>query len=143
MLEAAVHGLQRGGGAAAVGILGVSVLTSLGAPDLERVGIQRTPGQLVGKMAKVAQATGCEGVVCSPPELHVVGPAAPGIVRVTPGIRTEETDDDQTRTATPAEAMARGADWLVVGRPITRADDPARAAAAIAEAVHGAVRPPE
>jgi len=137
MLEAAVHGLQRGGGAAAVGVLGVSVLTSLGAADLERVGIQRTPGQLVGKMAKVAQAAGCEGVVCSPHELHVVGQAAPGIVRVTPGIRTHETDDDQTRTATPAEAVARGADWIVVGRPITRAEDPARTAAVIAEVVHG------
>lgn len=137
MLEAAVRGLERGGGAAEVGILGVSVLTSLGQADLERIGIQRTPGQLVGKMAKVAAASGCEGVVCSPQELNVVGQAAPGVVRVTPGIRIDDRNDDQTRTATPSEAISKGADWLVVGRPITRAPDPARAAAEIAASIRG------
>lgn len=140
MLEAAVRGLQRGGGAAEVGILGVSVLTSLGQGDLERIGVQRTPGQLVGKMAKVAAAVGCEGVVCSPHELNVVRQAAPDLVRVTPGIRIEDRNDDQTRTATPQEAIARGADWLVVGRPITRATDPALAAAEISAAVRGGDR---
>lgn len=132
MLEAAVRGLERGSGAAEAGVLGVSVLTSLDKLDLERLGIQRTPGQLVGKMAKLADLAGCEGLVCSPQELNVVGQAAPGIVRVTPGIRPVSRDDDQTRVATPEEAMARGADWLVIGRPITAADDPAAAAEAIA-----------
>ena len=131
MLEAAVAGLERGSGHARAGILGVSVLTSLAAADLERIGIQRTPGQLVGKMSKVAAASGCEGLVCSPQELNVVAQSAPSLVRVTPGIRPVAIDDDQARTATPADAIARGADLLVIGRPITRADDPAEAAAMI------------
>lgn len=141
MLEAAVAGLERGGGSAASGILGVSVLTSLGKPDLERVGIQRSPGQLVGKMAKVAAAARCEGLVCSPQELNVVAQAAPSLVKVTPGIRPAGIDarqagTDQTRIATPAEAIDRGADLLVVGRPITAAPDPVAAADRILADIH-------
>ncbi|KAA3635938.1 MAG: orotidine-5'-phosphate decarboxylase, partial [Armatimonadetes bacterium] len=128
MLEAAVSGLGKGSGMAAAGILGVSVLTSLSAGDLQRLGIQRTPGQLVGKMSKVAAAAGCEGIVCSPEELNVVRQTAPDLLRVTPGIRPEAVDDDQSRVATPEEAIARGADMLVIGRPITTASDPAKAA---------------
>lgn len=135
MLEAAVRGLQRGSGMAEAGVLGVSVLTSLDKPDLERLGIQRSPGQLVGKMAKVAEAAGCEGLVCSPQELNVVAQAAPGLTRVTPGIRPTSIDDDQSRVATPEEAIARGADWLVIGRPITAAENPAEAARAIAASI--------
>ena len=131
MLEAAVSGLDRGSGQARSGILGVSVLTSLSAGDIERIGIQRTPGQLVGKMSKVAAASGCEGLVCSPQELNVVAQAAPELVRVTPGIRPVEVDDDQARTSTPKDAIERGADLLVIGRPITGALDPAAAAEAI------------
>lgn len=140
MLEAAVEGLAEGSGAAPAGVLGVSVLTSLDQSDLERVGIRRSPGQLVGKMAKVASAAGCEGLVCSPRELNVVAQAAPDLVRVTPGIRpVTGVEDDQARVATPAEAVRRGADWLVVGRPITAADDPVSAASAIAAEIEDAV----
>lgn len=128
MLEAAVRGLRRGAGNAAAGVLGVSVLTSLDSSDLERLGIQRTPGQLVSKMATVAAAAGCEGLVCSPLELNVVRQVAPDLIRVTPGIRTVTTDDDQARVAGPNDAVERGATYLVIGRPITRADDPAEAA---------------
>jgi orotidine-5'-phosphate decarboxylase len=131
MLQAAVEGLSSGSSGAEAGILGVSVLTSLDTADLERVGIQRSPGQLVGKMAKVAAAAGCEGVVCSPQELNVVAQAAPGLKRVTPGIRPVDLGDDQTRTATPLDAIERGANLLVIGRPITQAPDPAEAAAKI------------
>ncbi|MDK1025745.1 MAG: orotidine-5'-phosphate decarboxylase [Actinomycetota bacterium] len=131
MLEAAVEGLARGAAGSEAGVLGVSVLTSLAKSDLERVGIQRTPGQLVGKMAKVADEAGCEGLVCSPLELNVVAQAAPTLKRVTPGIRLTDLGDDQERTATPREAIARGATMLVIGRPITQAEDPAAAAAAI------------
>lgn len=131
MLEAAVEGLARGAAGSEAGVLGVSVLTSLAKSDLERVGIQRTPGQLVGKMAKVADEAGCEGLVCSPLELNVVAQAAPTLTRVTPGIRLTDLGDDQARTATPREAIARGATMLVIGRPITQAEDPAAAAAAI------------
>lgn len=138
MLAAAVSGLSAGAGSAEAGVLGVTVLTSLGAADLERIGIQRTPGQMVGKMAKLAAAAGCEGVVCSPEEINVVKQAARDLRRVTPGIRDTPADDDQTRVATAAEAIRRGANLLVVGRPITRADDPAAAAAALAESVRTA-----
>lgn len=131
MLEAAVEGLARGAAGSEAGVLAVSVLTSLAKSDLERVGIQRTPGQLVGKMAKVADEAGCEGLVCSPLELNVVAQAAPTLTRVTPGIRLTDLGDDQARTATPREAIARGATMLVIGRPITQAEDPAAAAAAI------------
>lgn len=131
MLEAAVAGLGKGSGFAEAGILGVSVLTSLAAADLQRLGIQRTPGQLVGRMSKVAAAAGCEGIVCSPEELNVVRQAAPELLRVTPGIRPVAADDDQVRVATPTEAIQRGANMLVIGRPITAADDPARAAETI------------
>ena len=128
MLEAAVRGLRRGAGNAAAGVLGVSVLTSLDASDLERLGIQRTPGQLVSKMAAVAAASGCEGLVCSPLELNVARQVAPDLIRVTPGIRPDRCYDDQARVATPAEAMDRGATYLVIGRPITGAADPGDAA---------------
>ena len=135
MLEAAVRGLADGAGHAEAGILGVSVLTSLDKPDFERIGIDRTPGQLVSKMASVAAASGCEGVVCSPLELHVVAQSAPGLITVVPGIRPSEIDDDQARTATPSEAIEKGANYLVIGRPITAAADPVSAAAEISELV--------
>jgi len=135
MLEAAVSGLAGGAGHAEAGILGVSVLTSLDKSDLQRIGIDRTPGQLVSKMASVAEASGCEGVVCSPLELHVVHQAAPNMITVVPGIRPQATDDDQARTATPGEAIEKGATYLVIGRPITAAADPATAAASIRESI--------
>ncbi|MDK1018802.1 MAG: orotidine-5'-phosphate decarboxylase [Actinomycetota bacterium] len=137
MLEAAVEGLTMGAGGAQAGILGVSVLTSLDQADLERIGIQRTPGQLVGRMAKVADGAGCEGLVCSPQELNVVSQAAPRLIRVTPGIRVRDLGDDQARTATPLAAIERGATMLVIGRPITQASDPAGAAAAILADITG------
>ena len=135
MLTAAVEGLGRGSGGHA-GILGVTVLTSLDAASLAAVGIAATPGKLVSRMARVAERTGCEGVVCSPQELGVVADVAPDLVKVTPGIRPAVTEantgSDQARVATPEEALARGATWLVVGRPITKAPDPVAAAADLA-----------
>lgn len=138
MLEAAVRGVREGAGAAPAGILGVTVLTSHDDASLARIGIDRSPGKLVARMAKVAAAAGCEGVVSSPRELTVVADVAPGLLRVTPGIRPVDRDDDQARTMTPAEAIERGADLLVVGRPITAAADPAAAAAAITAQIQGA-----
>jgi len=140
MLEAAVKGLAEGAGHAEAGILGVSVLTSLDKQDLQRIGINRTPGQLVSKMASVAAASGCEGVVCSPLELHVVHQVAPKMITVVPGIRPSAADDDQARTATPAQAIDKGATYLVIGRPITAAADPGSAAAAISESIAAASR---
>jgi len=131
MLEAAVSGLRDA--APAGGIIGVTVLTSLDDAALAAVGITASPGKLVSRMARVAASAGCEGIVCSPKEIGVVADVAPGLVKVIPGIRPAgSTDDDQRRVASPEDAMARGADYLVVGRPITRAEDPVASAAAIA-----------
>lgn len=131
MLQAAREGLGEGSGGTA-GILAVTVLTSLGTEDLSDAGIDTTPHELVGSYAALAAKAGVEGVVCSPQELGVVETAAPGLVRVTPGIRVEGGDDDQIRTASPEEAIAAGADWIVIGRPIVLANDPGRAAARLA-----------
>jgi orotidine-5'-phosphate decarboxylase len=116
------------------GILGVTVLTSLDQDLLGAIGVTATPGKLVSKMSRVAETSGCEGVVCSPQELTVVGTVVPGLLRVTPGVRPSGVAaGDQRRVMTPRDAIERGADWLVIGRPITAAKDPADAAAAIAE----------
>ncbi len=133
MLQAAVEGLGESSGGTA-GILGVTVLTSLDQSDLTALGMANTPGKMVSKMSRLAGDAGCEGVVCSPQELTVVSSVAPELTKVTPGVRPAGTETaDQRRVMTPAEAVARGADWLVVGRPITGAADPAAAAAEIAE----------
>ncbi|NND03031.1 MAG: orotidine-5'-phosphate decarboxylase, partial [Acidimicrobiia bacterium] len=77
-----------------------------------------------------------EGVVCSPLEIGLVRRAAPSLAIVTPGIRPSSAEiGDQKRVATPRQAIADGATWLVVGRPITAAEDPAEAAASIAESL--------
>jgi len=125
MLEAAVEGLSEGAGGRDAGVLAVTVLTSLDASALHAVGITASPGRLTSRMARLAAETGCEGIVCSPRELGIVADAAPGLIKVTPGIREAgAAPDDQARVATPADARRHGADFLVVGRPIIRAADP-------------------
>jgi orotidine-5'-phosphate decarboxylase len=133
MLRAAVSGLA--GGNPDGGILAVTVLTSLDRGTLAEVGIDAEPGALARAMASVAATTGCEGLICSPHELGVVTEAAPGLLRVVPGIRPAATEDDQARTAAPAFAVANGADYLVVGRPITAAPDPVAATVQLRAAV--------
>jgi orotidine-5'-phosphate decarboxylase len=136
MMEAAVAGLEAGSDGAG-GILSVSVLTSLDGASLRQVGISGEPDELVAAMASAAAAAGAEGMVCSPHEIEVVKTAAPGLTIVTPGIRPAGTPaGDQRRTATPAAAIAAGAAWLVIGRPITAAADPAAAAADIAQQIN-------
>jgi orotidine-5'-phosphate decarboxylase len=129
MLEAAVEGLVEGAGGRDAGVLAVTVLTSLDRRALGEVGIGESPGRLTSRMARLAMESGCEGVVCSPHELGVVATVAPDLVKVTPGIRaSSEARHDQIRVATAAQAMRRGADYLVVGRPITASPDPVAAA---------------
>jgi orotidine-5'-phosphate decarboxylase len=138
MLEGAVAGAAAASTGA--GILAVTVLTSLGESDVARVAPGSSPGKLTSRLARSAAEARCEGVICSPKELNVVGQVAPQLVKVTPGIRPAgAARGDQTRTMTPAEAIGRGADYLVIGRPITGADDPVAAAAAISEAVESAL----
>ncbi len=110
-------------------LLAVTVLTSLDRPALRSVGLEGDPGDIVPAMAAAAMEAGLHGVVCSPVEARPVREAtSPGFLIVTPGVRPAGSRvDDQRRVATPSEAMAAGADALVVGRPVTRSDDPRRA----------------
>jgi orotidine-5'-phosphate decarboxylase len=128
MVEAAVRGLGDGGD-----ILAVTVLTSMSDGDLDAVGQPPATVQ-VPALARTAVEAGAPGLVCAPPDLPAVRDAVGASVRlVTPGVRPAgASSDDQARVATPTAAIADGADLLVIGRPITRADDPVAAARAIA-----------
>lgn len=132
MLRAAANGLEEGAAGHPAGALAITVLTSLTASDLAATGVTGTPGRQVARITKLAAASGVEGVVCSVKELGDVAQVAPELTKITPGIRPVGNDaHDQARTATPREAMERGADWIVIGRAITRADDPPATAKAI------------
>ena len=108
-------------------LLGVTVLTSFGPEDMDDLGYQGTIAELVERRARKAMELGIDGVVASPLEAasvrRIIGPDA---VLVTPGVRSAGADKgDQKRVATPAQALADGATYLVIGRQVTRAADPA------------------
>jgi orotidine-5'-phosphate decarboxylase len=133
MLRAAEQAAQQAAarsGRVAPLVLGVTVLTSLDASALVEVGWEGNVGRQVERLAGVAMAAGLRGLVCSP--LEVVGlrqRLAGGVQLVTPGIRAAgEAVGDQQRTLSAREALAAGADWLVIGRPLYAASDPAAAA---------------
>jgi orotidine-5'-phosphate decarboxylase len=127
-MKAAVK--ARGGG---LRILAVTVLTSYDDADLAAVGYDFTVSELVAERATQARDVGVDGLVCAATEAHDLRPiVGAGMVLVTPGIRPAEADKgDQKRVMTPAQAIASGADYLVVGRPIVAAPDPKTAAAAV------------
>lgn len=114
-------------------LLGVTVLTSLATGDLREIGIDVPLENQVQSCAVLAQRAGLDGVVCSPHEAAALrGRFGPEFLLVTPGIRAEPVcADDQSRSMTAAEARRQGADYLVIGRPITCAADPVAALAAI------------
>ena len=114
-------------------LIAVTVLTSLADSDLRDTGIAATAAQQALKLARLTAATGLDGVVCSAVEAPALRAAlGPGFRLVTPGIRPAgSAADDQARVITPEAAIANGADYLVIGRPITQADDPVAALAAI------------
>jgi orotidine-5'-phosphate decarboxylase len=131
MLDAARAALE--GMANPPELLAVTVLTSMDEEQLKAAGIERTAANQVELLAQMCMRSGINGFVCSPEEVatlrKLTGPAG---VLVTPGIRPIDADaGDQRRLATPADALRAGASYLVVGRPITQAADPARAAEAI------------
>lgn len=135
MIQAGVEGLERGS-AGLGGVLAVTVLTSLDQSGLAATGVDRTVDQQVEKLTSLAEAAGAEGVICSPLEIGTVKTTSPSLLVVTPGIRPIGVgSQDQRRVATPSAAMESGADYLVVGRAITAAADPAEAAAAIARSL--------
>ena len=112
-------------------VTAITILTSLSADDLDRLGIQGPPEDAVRRLAQLAVGAGARALVCSPREVALVRAAVgPDVVLITPGVRPAGADhQDQARVATPEQALADGADLLVVGRPITGAADPGQAAA--------------
>ena len=134
-LDAAV----RGRGDSAMKLLGVTVLTNLDRADLAQQGIDMPPLALVQERARLAQDAGFDGIVASGKEAAALHERLRDFLIFTPGIRPAGADaNDQTRIVTPGDAIASGATYLVVGRPITRAADPRAAAAAIAEEIAAA-----
>jgi len=111
-------------------VLAVTVLTSMGQADLEEVGVSGRPHDQVLRLAALARAAGCGGVVASPEEVaELRRELGEGFAIVTPGVRpVGSAKGDQARVATPAQAIKAGATYLVVGRPITEAADMGKAA---------------
>lgn len=133
MLAAAA---ENAGGAL---VLGVSVLTSLDAPALHETGVDAEVEPQVLRLARLGQASGVRGVVASPLEIRALrAEFGDGLTIVTPGVRPAWAaggGDDQRRVMTPADAIRAGADYLVIGRPITGAADPREAAKRIADEI--------
>lgn len=130
MLEAAQQA-SRG----RVGVLGVTVLTSLTEQDLRDTGHSGSLHSVVAQRLRLVHACGLAGAVLSPQELALAGGLPQPFLRVTPGIRLAPYADDQQRTATAAQALRDGAQLLVVGRPILQAPDPRQAALELLEQI--------
>jgi orotidine-5'-phosphate decarboxylase len=130
--------------AGAVKILGVTVLTSLEQDDLKAEGIEQTIPEMVRARARIAAKAGIAGLVCSAHEIEAARGAAPGLIIVVPGIRPATgagaAAGDQKRIATPESAIRSGADYLVVGRPLRDAPDPAKAFDALVGEVGAALK---
>jgi orotidine-5'-phosphate decarboxylase len=114
-------------------LIGVTILTSLDQADLEEIGFQGDPQQNVLRLARLAQESGLDGIVCSPREAAPIREAlGEHFLLVTPGVRPlQAAAGDQKRIMTPGAAIAAGASYLVIGRPITAAPDPLAALQAI------------
>jgi orotidine-5'-phosphate decarboxylase len=122
-------------------LLAVTVLTSMDQAQLNAIGIPGQPAAQVARLASTAWDSGIRGFVCSPEEITPTRASFPEATLVIPGIRPAGADKgDQKRVATPASAIAAGASYLVVGRPITQAPDPVAAAAAILDEIATASR---
>jgi orotidine-5'-phosphate decarboxylase len=145
LLGVAMVTVHTAGGTAMLGacaidstlVLGVTILTSLDDAELQRIGFGGLALDNAVRLAKLAQASGLRGVVASPHEVAAIRDACGSGMRiVVPGIRPEGSEaGDQRRTTTPAAAIAAGADYIVVGRPVTDARDPRAAAQAIVDSL--------
>ena len=101
-------------------LLGVSILTSFGDEDLEKLGFNNKVEDQVKKLIKIAMEANLYGVICSPLEIKMIKKIAPNLKCFTPGIRMGEVKDDQKRTMNANEAIKEGSDCLIIGRPITK-----------------------
>jgi orotidine-5'-phosphate decarboxylase len=138
-----MHAAVDGRHGSSLRILAVTVLTSYDDADLAAAGYDFTVPELVAERAAQARDIGIDGLVCSAAEAEMLRPImGPGMVLVTPGIRPGDSDKgDQKRVMTPSAAIAAGADYLVVGRPVVAAPDPQAAADAIVGEIAAATRP--
>ena len=139
---AVMHAAVEGRGGSTLKVLAVTVLTSFDESDLADLGYPCPVADLVQLRVRKAVEAGMDGIVCSPLEVAAVREiAGPSAILVTPGVRSVGADPgDQKRVATPAEAMRNGATYLVIGRQITRAADPAAEARRILEEILPAPR---
>ena len=124
MLQAAKEGVSRAGQSPL--LIAVTILTSMDETELASVGLSGSPQDNVVRLAHLAQQSGLDGVVCSSREATVLRERlGTGFSLITPGIRPAGSQaDDQRRVMTPVAAIKNGSDYLVIGRPVTRADDP-------------------
>jgi orotidine-5'-phosphate decarboxylase len=136
--EASAQQAAKADGQAAPLVLGVTVLTSSNSSTLAEIGCEPNVVAQVERLARLAVQAGLRGLVCSPLEIVALRKILPAPVQlVTPGIRTgAEKADDQKRTLSPREAIAAGANWLVIGRPIYAAENPRAAAEKILESLN-------
>ncbi|MEO7725750.1 MAG: orotidine-5'-phosphate decarboxylase, partial [Burkholderiales bacterium] len=137
MLEAARDAVA--GAARRPQLIAVTILTSMATKDLREVGIPDEPAAAALRLARLARASGLDGVVCSAQEAALLKrECGASFCLVTPGIRPAAgVKDDQQRVMTPAAAVAAGADYLVIGRPVTQASDPVAALEAISREISG------
>jgi len=131
MMKQALQGSEEEAerlGVARPRILGVTVLTSMDSKALQEVGIDKSPEEEVLDLARLVKQSGLDGVVASPQEVkEIKDKIGKDFLVVTPGVRPKGIEkQDQKRVATPEEAFKRGADYIVIGRPVTRAKDPVK-----------------
>lgn len=140
MMEAAVGAANEAADGKRPQVIGVTVLTSMAREDLAEVGLDIEPLEQVTRLGRLAKQSGLDGVVCSAKEVVALrGSVGRDFTLVVPGIRpTWASADDQRRVVTPRDAVDLGADYLVIGRPITGHADPAEAARLIAEELNDA-----
>lgn len=135
MMSACRETLDKLGGRKPL-LIGVTVLTSMEREDLAGIGLDIEPQQQVLRLAGLAEQAGLDGLVCSAQEAVALKTAHPSLQLVTPGIRPAgSAQDDQRRILTPRQALEAGSDYLVIGRPISQAVDPAQALAAVVAAL--------
>ncbi len=139
MMETAATAVRREFGDGRPRLLAVTILTSSTNETLRRVGIEHPVEEMVVRLARLAREAGMDGVVASPREIGLIREACgPDFLIVTPGVRPVfAAVDDQKRIMTPAEAVRSGADYLVIGRPIARAEEPAGAVEMIVDEIMG------